>query len=198
MSRGGAWSFATLTGRAEVAPDEIRVQRRVRTVVGNGARAVRSGRFGALADAFGWAGVGAALTVLGAVPRLLSAGGGDEAVWLTGLAALTVAATVAASVARGRRTTVPLRAVDHVEFDDEALVVVHEEVADGRFGGWWASDGSGGSADRTETEVRPLDDAARTDAALALRLRGVDCRGVEDDDAVSRTAVDAPKTELVE
>ncbi len=197
MSRSGAWSFATLTGRAEVAPDEVRVRRRVRTIVANGAKAVRSGRFGALADAFGWTGVGAALTVLSAAPRLLSAGGGDETVWLTGLAALTVTATLAASVARGRRVVVPLRTVDRVEFNDDTLVVVHEEVDDGRFGGWVGGDDSGGSTDRTETEIRPLDDAARADAALALRLRGVDCRGLEDDDAVSRTVVDAPKTELV-
>lgn len=203
MTRTGTWSFATTTGRVEVAPGELRVRNRLRTVGVRVGRALANGRTGPVGDAVGWSGVGAALTVLGALPRLLTADGGSETLWAIGLAALTVGVTLAAAVVGDRGTAIPLEAIEHAEFDDGEVVVVHEEVDDGGLGGrlgdrwrWGWGDETGG--DRTETRIRPLDDAARGDAALALRLRGVDVRGIEDDDAVSRTVVDAPKTELVE
>lgn len=92
--------------------------------------------------------------------------------------------TLAASVPGDRRETVPLRAVKHVYFDDDEVIVVHESDDD--------------EDEITETEVRPRSDEARADAALALRLRGVDVRGGDEDDAVSPAAIDAPKTELLE
>ncbi|ELZ57224.1 MULTISPECIES: hypothetical protein [Halorubrum] len=187
MSRDGTWSFPTATGGVEVAPDEIRVRRRLRPAADHAGRALANGRLGALTDAFGWAGVGALFTVLSAVPRLLSVGDGSEALWVGGIAAVTVIGTLAASVGENRRETIPLRAVERVEFDGDGIVVVHEPDD--------ADDSAGGLA---KTEIRPRSDDARADAALALRLRGVDIRGVDGDDAVSRTAVDAPKTELLE
>ncbi|WP_050034044.1 hypothetical protein [Halorubrum halophilum] len=198
MSRSSAWSFATATGTVAVAPDEIRIRRQLCTAAVHAGRAISRGRVAPVVDAIGWSGIGAALTVLGALPRLLSLGGGSGTVWLTALAALTVTGTVAATVVQGRRTTVPLRAVERVEFDDNEVVVVHEEPDDGWFGDRWGSDDSDGDADRTETRIRPLDDAERSDAALAFRLRGVEIRGAEEDEGVTRTAIDAPKTELLE
>jgi len=188
MSRGGTWSFPTATGHVEVAPGEIRVRRRLRAAVDHAGRALARGRIDPLTDAFSWTGVGVLFTVLGAIPRLLSVGDGSEALWVAGIAAATVVGTLAASIAGGRRTTVPLRAVERVEFGGDEVVVVHRSDDDGDDAG----------DEPTETEIRPRSEDARADAALALRLRGVDVRGVDGDDAVSRTAVDAPKTELLE
>ncbi|WP_048077872.1 hypothetical protein, partial [Halorubrum sp. AJ67] len=157
MSRGGTWSFPTATGRVEVAPDEIRVRRRLRTAVDQAGRALARGRLDPLTDAFGWSGVGVLFTVLGAIPRLLSVGDGSEALWVAGIAGVTVVGTLAASIVGGRRTTVPLRAVEHVEFDGDEVVVVHESDDEG-------------DDELTETEIRPRSDDARADAALALRL----------------------------
>ncbi|ELZ40186.1 hypothetical protein [Halorubrum tebenquichense] len=185
MSRDGTWSFPTATGHVEVAPGEIRVRRRLRTAVDHAGQAFARGRLGPLTDAFGWTGVGVLFTLLGAVPRLLSAGSGSEPLWAGGIAAVTVIGTLAASIAGNRRTTVPLRAVERVEFGGDEVVVVHEPD-------------DGEDDEPTETEIRPRSEDARADAALAFRLRGVDVRGVDGDDAVSRTAVDAPKTELLE
>lgn len=84
MSRDGTWSFRTVTGRVEVAPDEIRVRRRLRAAVDHAGRALARGRLGPLTDAFGWTAVMVLFTLLGAVPRLLSAGGGSEALWAGG------------------------------------------------------------------------------------------------------------------
>ncbi|WP_164471117.1 hypothetical protein [Halorubrum sp. CSM-61] len=198
MRESGAWSFTTATGTVTVAPDEVRVRRRLRTASVHAGRALSRGRVAPVVDAVGWSGVGAALTVLGALPRLLSVGDGSGTVWLTALAALTVAGTLAATVLQGRRTTIPLRAVERVEFDGDEVVVVHEEADDGWFGKRWGRGESGGDADRTETRIRPLDAVERSGAALAFRLRGVDLRGAEADEGVTRTAIDAPKTELLE
>ncbi|WP_200531876.1 hypothetical protein [Halorubrum sp. LN27] len=202
MRRSGAWSFATVTGTVAVAPDEIRIRRRIRTTAVRAGRSLSRGRVAPVVDAVGWSGVGAAFTVLGALPRLLSLGDGSEALWLTALGVLTVTATLAATALQGRRTTIPLRAVERVEFDGDEVVVVHEEADDGwfddRFSDWWGSGDSDGDGDPTETRIRPLDDGERSDAALAFRLRGVDLRGADEDEAVTRTAIDAPKTELLE
>jgi len=198
MKRSGAWSFATVTGTVVVAPDEIRIRRRIGTAVGRTGRALASGRFGQVVDAVGWSGLAAVFTVLSAAPRLASAGDGTGEVLLTALAGITVIGTLAASVVQGRRTEIPLRDVDCVDFDDDEIVVVHEADEAGWLGDWRGSDASDGSADRTETRIRPLDDAERSDAALAFRLRGVGLRGAEDDESVTRTAIDAPKTELLE
>jgi len=198
MRRSGTWSFATATGTVAVAPNEVQIRRHLWTAVDHAGRALANGRIGPVVDAVGWSGVGAALTVLGALPRLLSVGDGGEALWLTALAGITVIGTLAAAVVGNRRATIPLRAIERVEFDDEGIVVVHEEDDDGWFGERWGRSGSDGGDDPTETRIRPLDDAERSDAALAFRLRGVDLRGAEADEGVTRTAIDAPKTELLE
>ncbi|WP_233125149.1 hypothetical protein [Halorubrum sp. SD683] len=94
---------------------------------------------------------------------------------------MTGFAGVCVSAVRNARTEIPLRDVRRAEFRDGDVVVVHED-----------EDG-----DAVETAFRPRSPAARNDAALALRLRGVDLRGADDADGVSRTVVDAPETELV-
>jgi hypothetical protein len=108
-------------------------------------------------------------------------GGGSAQTALGLIGLITAVGGVATSVARERTATVPLRDVEHVGFDEGEIEVVYRDDDDER---------------ETET-VRPRDDEERSDAAVALRLRGVDLRGIEGDEAVSRTAVDAPKTELL-
>ncbi|OYR82696.1 hypothetical protein DJ71_11520 [Halorubrum sp. E3] len=198
MRRVGTWSFSTVTGSVTVAPDEIRIRRRLRTAVVHAGRALSHGRVSPVVDAVGWSGIGAAFTVLGALPRLLSVGDGSGTLWLTVLAALTVTGTLAATVVQGRRTTIPLRAVERVEFDGAEIVVVHEGPDDDRFGGRLGLGDPADGDEKTETRIRPLDATERSDAALALRLRGVDLRGAEGAEGVTRTALDAPRTELLE
>ncbi|QAU13798.1 hypothetical protein EKH57_14295 [Halorubrum sp. BOL3-1] len=92
-----------------------------------------------------------------------------------------------------------LRDVRHVAFGgDEVVVVAYDDCDEDGDDEGPATDEEDDDPKRAETRIRPVDDAARADAALAFRLRGIDLRGVESDDAVSRTAVDAPETELVE
>jgi len=183
MSRSGAWSFATARGTIRVAPDELRIRRGLARTVTEAGSALAAGRVPSALRDVGWTGIGAvAMLVPPVVEWLLQGGGGGAAFGLIGL--LTAVGGVATSVARERTVTIPLGDVEHVGFDgDEGEIeVVHRgEDGDGR---------------ETET-VRPVDDEERSDAAVALRLRGVDLRGVEDDDAVSRTVVDVPKTELL-
>lgn len=200
MSRNGTWSFATASGSVEVAPDEIRVRKRVPKVLFASARAIRQGRLPPVARHVGWSEIGAAFTALGALLQYAWSSG--VALSVTGLGLAGAVASLGAATVRSRRTDVPLRDVRHVAFEGDEVVVVYDERDEGGDG----TDGEGPAtydeadedAERTETRVRPIDDATRGDAALAFRLRGVDVRGVEEDDAVSRTAVDAPKTELLE
>ena len=181
MSRSGTWSFATVRGGVRVAPDELRIRRGLAQTVAESGRALAAGRVPSALRDVGWTGIGAvAMVVPPAVEWLLRGGGSAQtALGLIGL--ITAVGGVATSVARERTATVPLRDVEHVGFDEGEIEIVYRDEDDER---------------ETET-VRPRDDEERSDAAVALRLRGVDLRGVEEDEAVSRTAVDAPKTELL-
>ncbi|GAB7008681.1 hypothetical protein [Halorubrum trueperi] len=197
MRRVGAWSFTTVRGRVHVAPDELRVHRKVTRVARSVPRALAAGRFPRVVRSVGWTGILAVMTLASAAPGLIFDDVGTGSLFLPALSVLTAIGGVAVAVARNRRTAIPLDDVDHVAFEDGALVIVHADGddGDGDEGEKGEKTGDGGGRDRTR--VRPLDDDERADAALALRLRGVDLRGVEDDDAVSRTVVDVPKTELV-
>jgi hypothetical protein len=181
MSRTSAWSFATARGSVHVAPDELRIRRGLAQTVAESGRALAAGRVPSALRDVGWTGIGAvAMVVPPAVEWLLQ--GGDSVQTAVGLIGLiTAVGGVATSVARERTATVPLRDVDHVGFDEGEIKIVYRDDDDER---------------ETET-VRPLDGGERSDAAMALRLRGVDLRGVKDDEAVSRTVVDAPASELL-
>ena len=197
MSRTGAWSFATIGGRVRVAPDEIRIRRGVADALRGVLRALAAGRFPRALRDVGWPGVGAVLALGNLVPKLLwddvgAIGAGDLLVVGTGL--LAAVGGIAVTIARRRRVAIPLDAVDYVAFEDEELVVVYD--GDGESDGDREADGDG-EGDETRETLRPRDDDERADAAVALRLRGVDLRGVDGDDRVSRTVVDAPETELV-
>ncbi|MFC7325472.1 hypothetical protein ACFQMF_12875 [Halorubrum rutilum] len=181
MSRSGTWSFATARGTVRVAPGELRIRRSIAQTVTESGRALADGRLPSALRDVGWAGIGAVtMLVPPAVEWLLRGGGARTTVGLIGL--FTAVGGVATSVASERTATIPLRDVEHVDFDEGEIEIVHRS----------------GDDDERETEtVRPLNDEERSDAAVALRLRGVDLRGVKEDEAVSRTVVDAPKTELL-
>ncbi|EMA64718.1 hypothetical protein [Halorubrum lipolyticum] len=179
----GAWSFPTARGSVRVAPGELRIRRGVLRTVAEAGRSLAAGRLPSALRDVGWTGILAVTAIAPSAVEWLLAGGGSAQTAFGVLGLLTAVSGVAVSVARERTATVPHRDIEHVAFDDGELRIVHRN-------------GEGDDERETET-VRPLDDAARADAALALRLRGVDLRGVEDDDAVSRTVVDAPKTELI-
>lgn len=182
MSRSGAWTFATARGSVRVAPGEIRIRRGVTETVAEAARALAAGRLPSALRDVGWTGIGAAAAVVPSAVEWLVQGGGIAGTAVAILGLLTAVGGVAASVVRERRTAIPLRDVEHVAFDDGEIEVVHLE---------------GDDDDRAAETVRPRGDAERADAAVALRLRGVEVRGIEDDEAVSRTVVDAPKAELL-
>lgn len=193
MSRSGTWSFATASGRVRVAPDEIRIRRGIADTLRGVLRALAAGRFPRALRDIGWPGGGAVLALGGLVPNLLwddvgAIGAGDLLVAGTGL--LVAVGGVALTIARRRRVAIPLDAVDHVAFEDEELTVVYDDGSDG-------GDGNATGDGETRETLRPRDDDERADAAVALRLRGVDLRGVDGDERVSRTVVDAPETELV-
>ncbi|MBP1901138.1 hypothetical protein J2744_000796 [Halorubrum trapanicum] len=179
MTRTGTWSFATTAGRVEVAPDEIRVRRRVGRTCREVARSLASGRLPSVGRDVGWSGVGAAISALGMLLEWTGEPGTGVGVAAFGLA--TAFAGVGVSALQNARTEIRLRDVRHVAFRKGDVVVVHESE-------------DGGAA---ETALSPRSPAARNDAALAFRLRGVDLRGADDAEGVSRTAVDAPATELV-
>jgi len=182
MSRSSAWSFATARGSVRVAPGELRIRRGVSRTVAEAGSALAAGRLPSALRDVGWAGAAALTAIVPTVIEWLVEGGGSAQTTVGLLALLTAVGGVATSVARERTTAVAYRDVEHVAFDDGELAVVHRS-------------GDGDGERETET-VRPRDDAERADAAVALRLRGVDLRGLEDDEAVSRTVVDAPKSEL--
>ena len=128
----------------------------------------------------GWSAVAGGIALCGALLEWFGgSGGGFET---AAFALVTAFAGVGVTALQNARVDVPTRDVRHVAFRDGDVVVVH------------AGDGDGTS----ETALSPRSPADRNDAALAFRLRGVDLRGAEDADGVSRTAVDAPETELVE
>jgi len=197
MNRTGAWSFATVGGRVRVAPDEIRIRRGVVDALRGVPRALAAGRVPPELRDVGWSGVGAVLALGSLVPNLLwddvgAIGAGDLLV--AGVGLLAAVGGVAVTIARRRRVAIRLDAVDYVAFEEEELVVVYD--GDGQGDGNGEGDGNGKGDDTRET-LRPRDDGERADAAVALRLRGVELRGVDGDERVSRTVVDAPETELV-
>lgn len=182
MSRSSAWSFATARGSVRVAPDELRIRRGVTRTVAEAGSALAAGRLPSALRDVGWTGIAAVTAVVPAAVEWLLQGGGTVQTTFGLLGLLTAVGGVAVSVARERTAAIPLRDIEHVAFDEGELAIVHRSEADD---------------ERERERVRPLDDAQRADAAVALRLRGVDLRGVEDDEAVSRTVIDVPKTELL-
>jgi len=182
-SRHGTWTFETVRGSVRVAPGEIRIRRGVVRTVAEAGRALAAGRLPSALRDVGWTGILAVTAIVPPAVEWLLAGGGSVQATFGVLGLLTAVGGVAASVARERTATIPSRDIEHVAFDDGTLVIVHRnEEEDG---------------ERETETVRPLDGAERADAAVAFRLRGVEIRGVEDDEAVSRTVVDAPKTTLL-
>ncbi|MDB2223312.1 hypothetical protein PM076_08135 [Halorubrum ezzemoulense] len=179
MSRTGAWSLPTAAGRVAVAPGEIRVRNRPDRMCVEGLRALANGRAPSVGRDVSGSAVAAAIAALGTLLEWVGSGGTGGGIAAFGL--VTGFAGVCVSAVRNARTEIPLRDVRRAEFRDGDVVVVHED-----------EDG-----DAVETAFRPRSPAARNDAALALRLRGVDLRGADDADGVSRTVVDAPETELV-
>jgi hypothetical protein len=187
----GAWAFETLRGSVRVAPDELRIRRGVVGTLTGSVRALADGRTPLAFREVGWAGVAGLTTVATAAMEWFLGGGGTTQLWLGALGLVATVSGVAASAANARVTTVSLRDLEHVTFEEDELVVVHRD-------GDESDEDGDGDDDEPETErVRPIDDEARADAAVALRLRGVELRGVEGDEAVSRTVVDAPKTSLL-
>ena len=183
MSRSRTWSFATARGSVRVAPGELRIRRGVTRSVAEAGSALAAGRLPSALRDGGWGGIAALAAIVPAAGEWFLTGGGTAQATIGLLGLLTAVGGVAASIARERTTTLSYRAVEHVAFDGGELAIVHR-----------SEDGDG---ERETETVRPRDDAERADAAVALRLRGVDLRGVEDDEAVSRTVVDAPKSELL-
>lgn len=149
-------------------------------------RALAAGRAPPAFRDLSWTGVAGLTAVATTATEWFLSGGGTVQLGLGLLGAVTAVGGGVVSAARDRTTTVPLRDVDHVAFADGELVVVHRD-----------GEGDSEEGDRGEERIRPIDDAARADAAVALSLRGVELRGAEDDEAVSRTVVDAPKTALL-
>jgi len=177
-----AWAFETVRGSVRVAPAELRIRRGVARTVSEAGRALAAGRLPSALRDIGWTGVVAVTAIAPTVIEWILEGGAAQTT-LGALGFLIAVGGVAVSVARERTATISHRDIDHVAFDDGELVIAHRsEEEDG---------------ERETDTVRPRDDAARADAAVALRLRGVELRGVEDDEAVSRTVVDAPKTTLL-
>jgi len=180
MSRNGTWSVPTAAGRVEVAPGEVRVRKRPARVCVEGVRALANGRAPPVGRDVSGSAVAAAIAAFG---TLLEWGGDDgTGVGVAAFGLATGFAGVGVSAVRNARTEIPLRDVRHADLAEGDVVVVHE----------------GEDGDAVETTFRPRSPAARNDAALALRLRGVELRNAGDADGVSRTVVDAPATELVE
>ena len=182
-SSHGTWTFETVRGSVRVAPGEIRIRRGVVRTAAEAGRALAAGRLPPALRDVGWTGILAVTAIAPTAIEWILAGGGSALTTVGVLGLLTAVGGVAASVARERTAAIPTRDVEHVAFDDGTLVIAHRN--------------EGEDGERETETVRPLDDAERADAAVAFRLRGVEIRGVEDDEAVSRTVVDAPKTTLL-
>jgi hypothetical protein len=178
VTRTGTWSFATTAGRVEVAPGEIRVRKRAARVAETTVRAIAKGRMPPVGREVGWSAVASGIALCGALLEWFA--GSGEGIEVAAFALVTALAGVGVTALQNARVDVPTREVQHVDFRDGDAVVVHEE-----------------DGDEAETVLRPRSPEARNDAALAFRLRGVEVRGADDAEGVSRTVVDAPKAELV-
>ncbi|TKX87815.1 hypothetical protein EXE43_01205 [Halorubrum sp. SS5] len=178
MTRTGTWSFATTAGRVEVAPGEIRVRKGLARVAETTVRRLASGRAPPVGREVGWSAVASGIALLGALIEWVA--GSGEGIEVAGFALVTALAGVGVTALQNARAEVSTRDVRHVEFRDGDVVVVHDD-----------------DGDEGETVLHPRSPAARNDAALAFRLRGIEVRGAADAEGVSRTVVDAPKAELV-
>ncbi|TKX61307.1 hypothetical protein EXE48_09745 [Halorubrum sp. ASP1] len=178
MTRTGTWSFATTVGRVEVAPDEIRVRKGLARVAETTVRRLASGRAPPVGREVGWSAVAGAIALLGALIEL--AAGSGEGIEVAGFALATALAGTGVTALQNARVEVSTRDVQYVAFRDGDVVVVRDD-----------------DGDEGETVLRPRSPAARNDAALAFRLRGIEVRGAADAEGVSRTVVDAPKAEPV-
>lgn len=185
MDQSSAWVFRTTRGSVYVGPGELRIRRSLADTLSAAVSAVAGGRFPSAVRDVGWS-VVAALVALGTVTTEWYVTAETTVQLFIGLSgALVALGGSLVSAARNRTATIPNGAIARVTFEDDALVIVHAAGED--------TD----DADSTEETVRPLDDDQRADAALALKLRGLDLCGVTADGPVSRTVVDAPETELV-
>ncbi|WP_139042963.1 hypothetical protein [Halorubrum tropicale] len=164
-------------GRVEVAPDEIRVRKGLARVAETTVRRLASGRAPPVGREVGWSAVAGAIALLGALIEL--AAGSGEGIEVAGFALATALAGTGVTALQNARVEVSTRDVQYVAFRDGDVVVVRDD------------------GDEGETVLRPRSPAARNDAALAFRLRGIEVRGAADAEGVSRTVVDAPKAEPV-
>ncbi|TKX73701.1 hypothetical protein EXE46_12965 [Halorubrum sp. GN11_10-6_MGM] len=178
MTRTGTWSFATTAGRVEVAPDEIRIRKQAARVAETSLRTLANGRVPPVGREVGWSAVASGIALFGALIEWTL--GSGQGIGVAAFPLATALAGVAVTALQNARVDVPARDVRHVEFSDGDVVVVHED-----------------DGEEAETALRPRSPAARNDAAFAFRLRGIEVRGADDAEGVSRTVVDAPEAELV-
>lgn len=177
MTTNSVWTVQTTDGTLYVGPSELRLRRTVGGWLAGVRSAVRGGESPLDLKA----------TLSGVAMFLLLVSG----MFFSGLpfgsllaGSLIVAAGLMSLLqsfglrfVHDRTVTVSATEVDHVTFDDGRLTI-------------YRTDGD-------SVDVTPATDDERADAAVALRLRGFELRGVEEDEAVSRTVIDAPATELV-
>ncbi|EMA67685.1 hypothetical protein C461_08159 [Halorubrum aidingense JCM 13560] len=180
MTATDTWAFETTRGSVLVGPSELRFRHGVTGALAGSFAALAAGRLPPVVRHGGWPGL-ALVTALATVAMEWAWSDGVTVQLVLGL--LGVVAVFSGSLVSAIRLgadAIPLRTVEHATFEDGTITVAHRT-----------------DDDLTERTIRPRNDAERADAALALRLRGVTLRGIADDEAVSRTVVDAPKTELV-
>ncbi|GAB6878138.1 hypothetical protein JCM17823_04120 [Halorubrum gandharaense] len=177
MTTNSVWTIRTTDGTLYVGPSELCIRRTVGGWVAGVRSALRGGE-----SPFDWtttlSGVGMfLLLVFGMVLSGLPFGSLLAGTLIVAVGVVSLFQSLGVRFGRDRTVTVPATEIDHVEFHDGRLTV------SGTDGNSW--------------DVTPATDAERADAAVALRLRGFELRGAEEDDAVSRTVIDAPPTELV-
>ncbi|WP_418286623.1 hypothetical protein [Halorubrum sp. DTA46] len=182
MTDEHTWAFRTASGSVRVAPSELRVHYGVVGTFTGSAAALAAGRFPPVVRRAGWPATAALMALITVAMEWSWNDGATVGLFLGLFGLVTVLGTGVVSAVRRRIDGIPLRDVEHATFEDGTVVVTYRDESDG---------------DTKSLTLRPRDGTARADAALALRLRGVELRGAADDEAVSRTVVDAPETELV-
>lgn len=182
MTDEHTWAFRTASGSVRVAPSELLVQYSLVDTLAGSAATLAAGRLPPVVRRGGWPAIGGLLALLTVAMEWSWNDGMTTGLLLGLLGFVTVLGTGVISAMRRRLDGIPLRDIEHAAFEDGTIVVTYRDEPEG---------------DAESLTLRPRDDAARADAALALRLRGVELRGAAEDDAVSRTALDAPKAELV-
>jgi|AntRauMinimDraft_4_1070384.scaffolds.fasta_scaffold00046_43 hypothetical protein len=180
MTATDTWAFETTRGSVLVGPSELRFRHGVRDTVAGSLAALATGRLPPVIRHGGWSGLALVMAVATVAMEWAWSDGMTAQLVLGLLGVITVFSGGLITSLRPGADAIPLRAIEHTTFEDGAIIIAYRT-----------------DDDQTERTIRPRNDAERANAALALRLRGVTLRGIEDDEAVSRTVVDAPKTELV-